>query len=677
MRDKLELGVIELSEWAARCRPATLMVTGATGFIGRHFLFWRLQGPGTVHVLVRAGDRAAAESRVAAALTSCAASYGLTPDVARWGDRLVVHVADAVDDEWGLAKRWDRRIRVDEVWHFAACLNFEDRHRDLIFATNVDGTERLLRLSHRLEAGRFVHVSTAYSVGRFVGSVPEKLHGVDREFNNWYEASKARAEQLVVDFGRARDMPVAIVRPSIVMGPSSTRRTGGTTAGVYGFARQCMRLQDILNKSSSPIVIRADPEAHLNLMPVDHVVRDMLHLSACGFAGGPVHHATATHEVSVGRVLELVCQHSGVHPFVCRLDPQERSPLEKMLDKYTTFYGSYLRDPKRFERSLPFPSGMTADDLDRSLANFVHESKAKREGAPADGRPVAAGSRTPLAACAWGDAGTTPVLIINAYGMPPDFVDPLAARLAGKHRVITWTSRDVPVVSRDFDEQRCGIDAQVDDALAVLESYGVQRAHVVGWCSGAQVALELVRRRPASVASLALVNGAFGLPDGVPKSDFHHNLLKIMKRIAESRAVAARYCDLIYGGDATSSTDGARVSGLLTTVDPFLLHLTSAPFRDPESLYRYAHFVLRLFGDREKDEWTTVSVPTVVVTGSKDTIAHPDASADIARQIPGAQLVCWPEGDHFVLYYDAAKLADAVAPLWASGELPALRAATA
>ena len=44
-------------------QPRNILVTGVTGFLGSHFVFWRCQLPGKIYVLVRAEDSVQAWQR--------------------------------------------------------------------------------------------------------------------------------------------------------------------------------------------------------------------------------------------------------------------------------------------------------------------------------------------------------------------------------------------------------------------------------------------------------------------------------------------------------------------------------------------------------------------------------------------------------------------------------------
>lgn len=105
---------------------------------------------------------------------------------------------------------------------------------------------------------------------------------------------------------------------------------------------------------------------------------------------------------------------------------------------------------------------------------------------------------------------TTPVaLLCNGLGTNPWTWPALLDPDCGV-RVISWYHRGVGGSERPAQSDHVGIDAFVEDAVAVLDDAGVAACPVMGWSMGVNTAFELVARHPERVTGLFAVGGVPG-----------------------------------------------------------------------------------------------------------------------------------------------------------------------
>ncbi len=158
---------------------------------------------------------------------------------------------------------------VDRIIHCAASISFElplAEAREI----NVEGVARVIELAREIAAGgslrRLVHVSTAYVSGRHAGEFGEEDLDVGQEFRNTYERSKNEAEQLLRG---AEDLPLAMARPSIVVG----HRASGWTP-VFNVLYWPMRAfeRGLLEE------VPAREDSIVDFVPVDYVTDGILAL---------------------------------------------------------------------------------------------------------------------------------------------------------------------------------------------------------------------------------------------------------------------------------------------------------------------------------------------------------------------------------------------------------------
>ena len=118
---------------------------------------------------------------------------------------------------------------------------------------------------------------------------------------------------------------------------------------------------------------------------------------------------------------------------------------------------------------------------------------------------------------AWHRGGDGPVVLLcnglgtNAYSWPD------LLRNDCDIRVISWNHRGVGRSARPDDPDRCGVEAMVEDAVAVMDAAGVESAVVAGWSIGVNTAFELAVRHPDRVRGIFAVAG---VPGGTFESMF-------------------------------------------------------------------------------------------------------------------------------------------------------------
>ncbi|MFC4727651.1 alpha/beta fold hydrolase [Coralloluteibacterium thermophilus] len=643
-----------------------ILLTGATGFLGGHFLLHRIEWPGAVYAIVRGETERQARARLYAHLGECAASYQRPLPRAQLDERLHVLVGDITRPDCGLDTDALARLHAAaprEFWHCAASLKFEDRHRREIFEHNVEGTRNMLDLFRRLcgaDAGgapaEFLHVSTAYTAGRAQGEIEEARHSGDRGYNNAYEESKHAAEILVADLCEAHGLSYRILRPTIVMGPRATHRSGTTRFGVYGFAKEVHRLRETLAKLKHPLELVGAERATANLTPVDECVYDMLRLSSEGFGAQRYFHLSNPEGVNMGRLIATIDRKTGANrlAFVAERSG-EAGPLQELFDERTRFYAGYYAAEKRFLRSAPPQPQVDWDDVDRYLASFMQELEEEEAGGSGFRRQVVfARDGAALKVYTCGSARLPPLFLANAYGMPAEFMWPLAQRLQRDFHVVTWECRWVPGAEDAFDPDDCGSLAHAQDLVDIQTSLGLPPAGVVGWSSGAQVSLRAMAAFPERIRGAVLLNPGVSIPpsDTVRATRFETGIRTLFDRIAGSHRMAEKYCELIYGAAATDAGDSRMLSNILTSTDPYLLYMTSLPFRTPQSLFRYANMMRTLFAERP-DAWTAdVAQPVLVYVGERDVVTHPDLGQALCDGLRRGELYSDPDGDHFAHYYD-------------------------
>ncbi len=109
----------------------------------------------------------------------------------------------------------------DAVLHVAAVYRTAGHPDSYYRDVNVGGTERLLEAAAAAGVRRFVHTSTVGVHGHV--ERPPADETAPFAPGDIYQATKAEAETLALDFHRKRGLPVIVVRPGAIYGPGETR----------------------------------------------------------------------------------------------------------------------------------------------------------------------------------------------------------------------------------------------------------------------------------------------------------------------------------------------------------------------------------------------------------------------------------------------------------------------
>jgi nucleoside-diphosphate-sugar epimerase len=137
-------------------------------------------------------------------------------------DALCQAASTVVEGDLGDELALDRLVAGrDAVLHVAAVYRTAG-HEDAYYReVNVLGTGRLLEAAARHGVRRFVHTSTVGVHGHV--EQPPADETAPLAPGDVYQATKAEAETLALDYHRRRGVPVAVVRPGAIYGPGETR----------------------------------------------------------------------------------------------------------------------------------------------------------------------------------------------------------------------------------------------------------------------------------------------------------------------------------------------------------------------------------------------------------------------------------------------------------------------
>jgi dephospho-CoA kinase len=220
----------------------------------------------------------------------------------RAGDRAEVLVGDVCDMDLGLSSAEYRALSREVTWiHHLAGIYFMGVDDDTARRVNVGGTRTVLELARdatRLE--RIVHWSTAMVSGNRSGTVYEEDLDAGQKFHNAYERTKYEGERLAR--AAMRQLPITIMRPSIIVGDSKTGEIDKLDGPYY------LMVLIATNASGLRLPILGRGDSPLHLVPIDYVIEAAWHAARSEGAAGKTFHLVDPNPLTARQIFEAVAE---------------------------------------------------------------------------------------------------------------------------------------------------------------------------------------------------------------------------------------------------------------------------------------------------------------------------------------------------------------------------------
>lgn len=330
-----------------------LLLTGATGLLGR-YLMKDLLGSGVkLAVLVRPNRKFDAETRIEAAMRIWDQMYGYELP------RPVVLSGDINRPDLGLSSqeiKWAAE-NCSSIIHNAASLSFVSTGRDSEpWRSNVDGTSNVLSFCQEAGIHQFFHVSTSYVAGLRQGRIYENELNEGQKFGNPYEESKVMAEEMV----RRSDFidSLTVFRPAIILGDSETGLTF-TYHNFYAVLQLAITIghsmaeRHFTGKIDGTVFhLNASGDERKNFVPVDWVSEAMTQIVTNSNLHGKTYHLTPRVPITtrlLKDIMEEVVGSFGLGIGDRGKAPTERTELEDVFFKHMEVYESYWKDDPEFD----------------------------------------------------------------------------------------------------------------------------------------------------------------------------------------------------------------------------------------------------------------------------------------------------------------------------------------
>jgi 3-oxoadipate enol-lactonase len=250
----------------------------------------------------------------------------------------------------------------------------------------------------------------------------------------------------------------------------------------------------------------------------------------------------------------------------------------------------------------------------------------------------------------WSNEGRgVPVLISNGLGTPHD-AWPTINRRTETYQVVTWDHRGLGGSDRPSDESRITISDHTDDFFAVMDAYGIDRAVVIGWSAGVNIAFEAAVRDQRRIVGVLAVGG---VPGGSFEALLHPLPRFLRPRAGRVGSHLMRYLGPVLNrlGDGLpgSPEHGFDPRGVgtfgLDVVHGHTLVRVLRRFADHD--WPWYSRLARAVGDHPPMDLSAIDMPVTYIAGTWDSITSAERMQAASALTPRSRYIELP-ATHFV-----------------------------
>jgi pimeloyl-ACP methyl ester carboxylesterase len=229
----------------------------------------------------------------------------------------------------------------------------------------------------------------------------------------------------------------------------------------------------------------------------------------------------------------------------------------------------------------------------------------------------------------WEESGAgDPLLLIMGLGYSHEMWHRTRPEMAKHYRTIVFDNRGVG--KSDVPAGAYAISQMADDAAAVLDAAGVERAHVYGISMGGMIAQEMALNHPERVRSLILGCTGCGGVHAVAAAPAVIQMLMARAMMTAEEGVEAMV-PFIYG----AATPRERIDEDLA-IRQRTFPQAAGYLGQVQGIMAWSCF----------DRLPNIHVPTLVLHGDADQLVPVENGRILARKIPGARLTLFEKASH-------------------------------
>ena len=260
-----------------------------------------------------------------------------------------------------------------------------------------------------------------------------------------------------------------------------------------------------------------------------------------------------------------------------------------------------------------------------------------------------------------GSANRLPVIFCDGIGCDGYVWKYLETELTRDRTIVHWHYRGHGRTPMPRDPERVAIADCADDLVSVLDTVGIDRAILAGHSMGVQVCLETWRRARERVTALVMLCGSFGNPLRTFKGSRTLEDVLPLVRFAIHRVprlVTAFWRRVLPTDLAYQIATLTEINGQLIRREdffPYLEHMASVDVR------LFVDMLTAMGRHSARELLPEIDVPSLIVTGDRDSFTPVALSEEMHRLIAGSQLLVVKDGSHTTPIEKPAEVNEAVA----------------
>jgi pimeloyl-ACP methyl ester carboxylesterase len=224
-----------------------------------------------------------------------------------------------------------------------------------------------------------------------------------------------------------------------------------------------------------------------------------------------------------------------------------------------------------------------------------------------------------------------PLVLIQGLSLDSSWWTNQIPVFSQKYRVIVFDNRGVG--QTNCPDSPYSTEMMADDTVALLKALSVTDAHILGFSMGGMVAQQIALKYPKIVKSLILVTTAAKFP-----ARARHLTQLWLKMLEEQVSPETRLRDVclwVFTDRFFEDNEQVTAAVNLGLNQPY-----------PQSECGFAGQVAALLQHNTQDQISQITVPTLVLVGKDEIFIPVNFSAQLAANIPNAELIVLERGGH-------------------------------